>query len=523
MAVASDPDRDAVYGVDLVSRKLTFTVSLTAGEEPGRLAEDGAGHIHVALRGGGALVTIDPASGTVVDRRAVCPAPRGVAWDASSDTVWVACATGELVGLPAAGGAATSSRFVERDLRDVVVQGGALTVSTFRSAELLRLGADGTVVRRDALTAPTPGFAAHVAWRVVPGASGQVIVAHQVETLLSLETTVPGGYGGGCTASTPAVRGALDVVGADGSIVSTTADGLGLPVDLAASPDGQWLAIAAPGNAFVQGRQTVILFGQGANSGAMAPFVVDGQPTAVAFDAAGHLLVQAREPANLWVIDPTADAGAPGQVALSSVSRKDTGAAIFQTQAGAGIACASCHPEGGDDGHVWTLDGAKRRTPSLRGTIAGTAPYHWPGDQKDLNSLVADVYTGRMSGARLTPGQMTALTTWVQAIPAPPPPSWVDSAAASRGQTLFESKDVGCSSCHSGAKLTNNATVDVGTGGSFQVPPLVGVGWRTPLLHDGCAATFADRFGKCATPQHGVTGSLTASQVSDLTAYLDGL
>jgi cytochrome c peroxidase len=187
------------------------------------------------------------------------------------------------------------------------------------------------------------------------------------------------------------------------------------------------------------------------------------------------------------------------------------------------IACASCHPEGRDDGHVWILDGNRRRTPSLRGTIAGTAPYHWPGDQANLTALVDDVYTRRMNGAPLDTPQMGALSSWVQAIPAPPVPSWVDSAAAQRGKALFVRNDVGCSSCHSGPKLTANLTVDVGTGGAFQVPPLVGVGWRTPLMHDGCAATLADRFGACATPQHGSIGSLSATNISDLTAYLESL
>jgi acyl-coenzyme A thioesterase PaaI-like protein len=65
--------------------------------------------------------------------------------------------------------------------------------------------------------------------------------------------------------------------------------------------------------------------------------------------------------------------------------------------------------------------------------------------------------------------------------------------------------------------------MDVGTGGNFQVPPLVGVGWRTPLLHDGCAATLADRFGACATPQHGSIGTLSQQNVSDLVAYLETL
>jgi cytochrome c peroxidase len=65
--------------------------------------------------------------------------------------------------------------------------------------------------------------------------------------------------------------------------------------------------------------------------------------------------------------------------------------------------------------------------------------------------------------------------------------------------------------------------MNVSTCGSFQVPPLVGVGWRAPLMHNGCAATFADRFGKCATSGHGSLQGLSAADISDLTAYLDSL
>jgi cytochrome c peroxidase len=158
-----------------------------------------------------------------------------------------------------------------------------------------------------------------------------------------------------------------------------------------------------------------------------------------------------------------------------------------------------------------------------------------------------------MGGGNLDDPMIGALSNWVRTIPAPPSPSWVDGAAAGRGRALFEGP-AGCSACHSGPRLTNNATVNVGTGGSlpvltdnmltdntmmnvgsggppaaqhdatsFQVPPLVGVGWRTPLLHDGCAATIADRFGKCATPAHGSTAQLSAQDVSDLSAYLESL
>jgi hypothetical protein len=592
-AVAADPDRDSLYVVDLHAQAVAFTISLNPGDEPGRLVQDGAGRVHVALRSGGALVTIDPTTGSILDRRSVCPAPRGVAWDASTDLVWVACATGEVVALPSAGGAATTSFTVERDLRDVIVSNGSLAVSEFRSAEVLRLAGDGAITRRDALPSPTTGFVPHVAWRAVPGPAGTIVTLHQAESTTSLVTTMQGGYGCGggnggvggggdtapaliaafdaasgvvsllgsgedagvdaggvtedndagftaCPLGTPppppvpsggcqggesgAVLGVLTVLGSDGSVLVNASIPAVLPVDVAASPDGSTYAVVAPGNAFVSTNlNTVLTFDQCGNSAAPGQVVGTGgvseQPIAVAYDPAGDLIVQTREPASLWILGSTSDA----RVALSTTTRADTGFDIFHVQAGGMIACASCHPEGRDDGHVWILDGDKRRTPSLRGTIAGTAPYHWPGDEPNLNVLVNDVYTVRMDGAPLSTAQMSAITGWVQNVAAPPAPSWVDTASAARGKALFESAATGCVTCHSGTKFTNNLTLDVGTGGAFQVPPLVGVGWRTPLMHDGCATTLADRFGACATPQHGSTGTLSQQDVSDLVAYLETL
>jgi hypothetical protein len=568
IVVISDPDRDAIYVVDISSGKVTFTIALQPGDEPGRLAEDAAGLIHVALRSGGALVTINPTTGTITERRQVCPAPRGVAYDSARDLVWVACATGELVGLPAAGGQATTNWVVERDLRDIIVNNGALTVSSFRAAQLLALNNDGTIGTRTQVPAPDTNFAPHVLWRTVPGPGGTTVCLHQEHSQTSIDTTMTGGYGGGCGfdggppplapvslpdnltvtdagtillgadtgspfelppedlgggSSAGPMGSVLTVYGADGTIqVNSTFDGV-LPVDVAVSADGSTFLVATPGSAFTQGGAGLISdFG----SGPLNPFQFSDptqEPIAVGFDISGDALVQTRDPANLWVFPP-GDAGtAPWNIPLSSVSRCDSGHDIFHTHAGVAIACASCHPEGGDDGHVWILNGDQRRTPSLRGTIAGTAPYHWPGDEPDLPTLVNDVYTVRMAGGTLDTDEMGALTGWVQTIPPPPAPSWVSAAAVLAGEVIFRSTNAGCSSCHSGAKFTNNQTVDVGTGGSFQVPPLVGVGWRTPLLHNGCAATIADRFGMCSTSQHGSIASLSADDLQNLEAYLETL
>src|SRR5262249_60383703 len=97
------------------------TFALMPNDEPGGVAMDVGGRAHVALRRGGALVTIDVARGQILARRAACSAPRGVAYDASLDAVWMACAGGELLVFAAAGGAARTVTQLDRDLRDVVV------------------------------------------------------------------------------------------------------------------------------------------------------------------------------------------------------------------------------------------------------------------------------------------------------------------------------------------------------------------------------------------------------------------
>jgi cytochrome c553 len=576
-AVLADPDRDAVYVVDTMHATLTFTVVLNKGDEPGRLVEDGTGRVHVALRAGGDLVTFDPTSGAVLTRRTVCPAPRGVAWDSSTDLVWVACATGELVGLPSAGGAATRSFVVERDLRDVVVQNGSLSVTEFRSAQVLRIASDGSISRRDSLpndvTTPGPasssGFVPHTLWRAVGAPSQGMVMVHQGHSTASIPTQIPGGYSQG--AGGAIVESNCAVMSPDGQVSSIPVPQTVLPVDVALSPDGSYAAVVGAGDGFGSALPEVTFLplvppvvADDVDSGAANPLPVSPpgagpllddsgapdvsadppfevasaftaeQPVAVAFDGIGHVLVQMREPAELRILNaPASDVVASETslfnplggtvVGLSTISRADTGHDIFHASAGATIACASCHPEGGDDGHVWLLDGNPRRTPSLRGTIAGTAPYHWPGDEKDFSTLTVDVYTGRMGGISLASDQTSALQSWVESIPAPPKPSWLDPASTQRGQAVFESATTRCATCHLGPKLTNNETMSVGTCGAFQVPPLVGVGWRAPLMHNGCASTLGERFTKCATTGHGDIASLSAQDVSDLTTYLESL
>ncbi len=50
------------------------------------------------------------------------------------------------------------------------------------------------------------------------------------------------------------------------------------------------------------------------------------------------------------------------------------------------LACASCHPEGDEDGHTWFFDeDPGRRTQTLRG--------HWRGDVADLQAVMHTTFT----------------------------------------------------------------------------------------------------------------------------------
>jgi mono/diheme cytochrome c family protein len=539
-AIVADPDRDRVLVVDLPSRTVERELSLPSGSEPGRVAEDRAGRVHVVLRGTGELATFEAHTGDVSLRHA-CSMPRGVAYDASTDEMLVACRTGELVSLPAGGGEATRTVMIEPDLRDVLVVAGRRFVTTFRTAHLIEVSAEGTpspnVRAPDELSIDGGGaapdrYSPSVAWRaiVVPGTT-TIAMVHQRGRLTSIPVhtapsmpVVRNGYGAPSTSAvvtcrSSVVHGAVTFFPLDGATISGQAIPQAvLPVDLAAH--GDVVTLVAAGNQ--AGARSLIT----ATEADLTSFAADdgcahvddrgsaNVPTAIDFDGAGELVVLERDPSVLVV--------GGDRIALGGASVFDTGQAIFHGNPGELVACASCHPEGGEDGRTWTFDGIPRRTQSIGGTISATAPFHWDGGEASFDALVADVFVTRMRGPALSGEQTTALGGWIDAIPTPHAPV-ADTDAVARGQVLFEGA-ANCASCHSGEHFTNDETTDVGTGGAFQVPSLLGVSHRLPVMHDGCATTLEMRFlPSCGGSAHGNVDALDAADQRDLIAYLRSL
>ncbi len=546
-AVLSDPDRHRIVVVELASREVR-SIPVDRGVEPGRLVEDDAGRVYVALRAGGAVLAVDPATASLVGRYEVCAAPRGLAWHRERDALHVACADGRLMTLG-------PSRSVEQtvwlppDLRDVVVTSTGLLVSRFRTAELLQVSFGGAILaenrlpiaqvagvddggERSGLTQPySPG----VAVRLAPADDGALVLHQRARVgpeVVFVGTTRPvdeytysnrpvrnetsaGTIVWRDPCDNAVVHAALTVVGPDGAarhVAPSVPRGV-VPVDVAVSPSGRVvLAFAGePTATYARGPQVV--------STSMALAVAEGpseclpgdttrrypgQVVAVAF--AGEVeLVQLREPARL-VVD-----GQP--VELGGDSVRDTGHDIFHLDTGGAVACASCHPGGADDGHVWHFAATRPiRTLPLEGMI-GLLPYHRDGSVSTFPSLMADLER-QLDSPPLSDEHVGATRSWLARLPGPPAGPAADLAAIERGRAIFESAETGCASCHQGELGTDGLAHDIG-GRRWQTPPLAGVALRPPYLNDGRASDL-----RSAILAHDGAAGLGAEQLADVEAYV---
>jgi cytochrome c553 len=459
---------------------------------------------------------------------------------------------------------------LDRDLRDVVVSGERLLVSTFRQASVLVVGDKGMSERltmkparaafasqRDVKGPPTlapPTASPAVAWRLVPAPGAQALVLHQ-RGLDGEVGTQPGSYGAGptCAGIVEGVVTRVEDWQATGTPTRSgpALAGAVLALDMAVAPGGKQLAVVSAGLAGRDGQLRFYDLAEATTEpspnrpcvdGAVAPAPPgppgtsnddmlpppleyrppNGEVVAVAFDPRGNILVQSREPAQLQILTQRAV-----PVVLSTASRADLGHQAFHAATSANLACASCHPEGGDDGRTWRFSGlGPRRTQSLRGGILDTAPFHWDGDLVSFDHLMSNVFQGRMAGVALDRPRQQALGAWLDAIPSLSLARVADEVSVLRGKALFVSSAVGCATCHSGSDFTNGSAADVGTGGAFQVPQLHSLAARAPFMHDGCAATLMERFTKpkCGgDDRHGVTSKLTEGQLRDLVAFLETL
>jgi cytochrome c peroxidase len=206
-------------------------------------------------------------------------------------------------------------------------------------------------------------------------------------------------------------------------------------------------------------------------------------------------------------------------------------------------ACAGCHPEGRDDGHVWQEDfqedsskkgeirilrmhafpfatrnedrtpGTPRQTPMLAGRVAASGPYGWKGESKTLRHRIQIGFSihHTWGGGGVGPEgaeRAEALVEFLRDGLVPPPREDRPlTDEEQRGRRIFDDPNVGCATCHvPKTEYTNRAVVGLGPwivdkkrfepeareDWRFKTPSLRYVGGTPPYYHDGSSSTLEE-------------------------------
>ena len=159
--------------------------------------------------------------------------------------------------------------------------------------------------------------------------------------------------------------------------------------------------------------------------------------------------------------------------------------------------CGSCHPAGRSNGRVYA-EGEEvepgghgaRNVPSLQG-VWQSAPYLWDGSLPTLREAVRRMLRVEMRDGQLHGREFDALLAYVKSLapfdrgrvqPDGVPVEPVTLAARRGAEVFLEAK---CDLCHPAPAYLRPMNADVDTGGTWNVPTLLGLSTRSPYGHDG--------------------------------------
>jgi cytochrome c peroxidase len=221
-----------------------------------------------------------------------------------------------------------------------------------------------------------------------------------------------------------------------------------------------------------------------------------------------------------------------------------------------GLACQTCHPNGGSNGAFFLAEVSDRsgnvdvthrlfnratddsaanpvNIPSLRG-VRLTAPYGRDGRTASLREFTRDVIVGEFAGAEPAGWLLDALAAYMRELDFLPGPDLTTGgrldpsadAAARRGEALFwrpfpNQPELSCAGCHRpSAGFIDGLRHDIGSGGVYDTPSLLGSARSAPYFHDGRFAGLADVVEHFDTA---FTLRLGTAEKRDLVAYLDAI
>lgn len=237
-----------------------------------------------------------------------------------------------------------------------------------------------------------------------------------------------------------------------------------------------------------------------------------------------------------------------------------------------GLACAGCHPEGREDGHVWvehhnnwgsggwlsggaTQDhgvvtvkpgrrsGFARQTPALVSRVAAAGPYGWHGDGKSLEQRILFGFgMHRWEGdpqwldlLNAIPRAASLAAFLREGLVAPPMEARELTEEEARGKAVFMASETMCAACHAPTTgYTDRSVVklrpiapaagfeDEPVRPAFKTPSLLFVGRTAPYFHDGRYATL-EALIEQNHDRMGLTDQLPREDRAALVAFLKTL
>jgi len=221
-----------------------------------------------------------------------------------------------------------------------------------------------------------------------------------------------------------------------------------------------------------------------------------------------------------------------------------------------GLGCAGCHPEGRDDGFVWSETdvgfrggprrsrftapgdqaslGYPRQTPMLAGRVGEKGAYGWHGESASLEDRIhAGFRLHAWAGFEMEPSERErALAAYLRTgLVEPPRENRPLTDQELVGKRVFESESTGCATCHAPERgFTDRSVVALARDPElptfkgeedrkFKTPSLRFVGGTPPYFHDGAVKTLEELIDTNDDAM-GHTSQLTREERAGLVAYL---